>query len=61
MPLRLTVGGKGLAQGIVELRSRRTGETVNVPLDSLVDGVREAAQSEWRWITDMVKPEVIES
>jgi prolyl-tRNA synthetase len=33
MPTRVTVGAKGLARGIVELRDRRTGEQSEVPVD----------------------------
>jgi prolyl-tRNA synthetase len=32
MPVRVTVGAKGLARGIVERRDRRTGEQAELPL-----------------------------
>jgi prolyl-tRNA synthetase len=47
MPLRLTIGAKGLKDGIVELRDRRTKEVVKVrPEDAAaaVSGARERMQ-----------------
>ena len=60
MPLRLTVGGKGLAAGIAELRFRRSGEQRSIPLAELVEGVRAAADEEWAWIKAMLKPETLD-
>ncbi|HZP28904.1 MAG TPA: proline--tRNA ligase [Acidimicrobiia bacterium] len=40
MPTRVTVGAKGLARGIVELRDRRSGEQTEVPI---ADAVRALA------------------
>jgi len=42
MPLRLTVGARGLKDGVVELRDRRTKEVVKLPPDAVVDAVRAA-------------------
>jgi prolyl-tRNA synthetase len=42
MPLRLTVGSKGLKDGIVELRDRRTKEVVKVKPEDVVDAVKAA-------------------
>jgi len=61
MPLRITVGAKGLAQGIVELRFRRNGEMRSIPLADLLAGVREAADVEWSWIRALLKPETLET
>jgi prolyl-tRNA synthetase len=36
MPIRLTVGGRGLQNGIVEMKLRRNGESAELPLDNLV-------------------------
>jgi prolyl-tRNA synthetase len=41
VPLRVTVGSRGLKQGIVEVRIRRTGETHEVPLEGAVDKIIE--------------------
>ena len=38
MPVRLVVGAKGLARGVVEWRSRATGEERDVALDGPVEG-----------------------
>ena len=60
LPLRLTVGGKGLQAGALELKVRRTGEMKSVPLDNLVAGMRAAADEEWAFINAKVKEEVLE-
>jgi prolyl-tRNA synthetase len=44
MPLRLTVGAKGLKDGVVELRDRRTKEMVKVKPDEIVAAVATAAE-----------------
>jgi prolyl-tRNA synthetase len=41
IPLRVTIGPKGLAEGIVEVRERRSGQVIKVPKDQLVQIVRE--------------------
>jgi prolyl-tRNA synthetase len=43
MPLRLTVGAKGLKDGIVELRDRRTKDVQKVKPEEVVAAVREFA------------------
>jgi len=37
IPLRVTVGEKGLAQGVVELRDRKSGEVTKVKVDEAAD------------------------
>jgi prolyl-tRNA synthetase len=44
MPLRLTVGAKGLKDGVVELRDRRTKEVVKVKPDEVVAAVTAARE-----------------
>jgi prolyl-tRNA synthetase len=39
-PLQLTLGGKGLARGIVETKDRRTGEKGEVPLEGFIEAVQ---------------------
>lgn len=39
MPLRITVGDRGLGKGIVEARVRKTGEETGVPRDRAIDGI----------------------
>jgi prolyl-tRNA synthetase len=48
IPYRLTVGPKGLADGIVELHSRRTGESRDLPLAHAAETVIEAVLDERR-------------
>ncbi len=42
IPLRVTIGKRGVAAGTAELTDRATGETVQVPLDDIAKHVREA-------------------
>ena len=44
MPLRVVVGTKGLKDGTVELKDRRTKKMDKVPVDQLVAAVRESAK-----------------
>jgi prolyl-tRNA synthetase len=60
IPLRLTVGGKGLQNGVVELKLRRTGEASTIPLDNLVAGVQAVVDSEWAVIRGMLREERLE-
>ena len=45
MPLRIVVGTKGLKDGTVELKDRRTKKMEKVPVDQLVAAVREFSKS----------------
>ncbi|MEY9944226.1 proline--tRNA ligase [Kitasatospora sp. GAS1066B] len=45
IPLRVTVGKRGLAEGVVELTSRATGETERVPVGEIAERVRKAVTS----------------
>jgi prolyl-tRNA synthetase len=45
LPVQITVGGKGLAQGIVEVKNRRTGEKSTLPADSFEQTFPEWYQS----------------
>jgi prolyl-tRNA synthetase len=42
IPYRLVVGPRGLADGVVELTTRRSGETARIPVDDAVARVGEA-------------------
>jgi prolyl-tRNA synthetase len=46
LPLRLTMGKRGVTNGIVELKNRRTGEGDELALDAVVSGVRAALDGE---------------
>jgi prolyl-tRNA synthetase len=41
LPLRLVVGGRGVKEGVAELKVRATGEEEKLPLDKVVDAVKE--------------------
>lgn len=57
IPLRLTVGGKGLKNGIVERKVRRTGEAGEIALDGLVAGVQSLIEAEYAAIRSLLKEE----
>src|SRR5690606_14511882 len=57
MPLRLTVGGKGLQSGVVEYKVRRTGESGTIPLNDLVNGVQALLAAEWAELAKLRQPE----
>ena len=46
IPLRVTVGKRGLAEGMVEITRRATGETVSVALGDVLPRVRDALAAE---------------
>jgi prolyl-tRNA synthetase len=48
IPYRITVGPRGLAEGIVEVNVRASGETENVPLADVVSSVAASVQNERR-------------
>ena len=41
LPWRITVGPRGLKNGVVELTSRRTGQSVELPPEAAVQKVAE--------------------
>lgn len=57
IPIRLTVGGKGLKNGIVERKVRRTGEAGEIALDGLVAGVQDLIDAEYAVINQALKAE----
>ena len=48
MPLRVTVGEKGLKEGIVELRDRRTGTVDKVAVADAVETCERRVRDELR-------------
>jgi prolyl-tRNA synthetase len=44
-PIRITVGKKGLAEGVVELQIRRTGETQKVAPERIVPTIRRVVDA----------------
>jgi prolyl-tRNA synthetase len=42
IPLRITVGKRSLADGVVELTDRASGQTERVPIDEVVERIRKA-------------------
>jgi prolyl-tRNA synthetase len=46
VPLRVTVGEKKVAEGLVEIRNRMTGETMDLCLRDAVDGIKKLVEKE---------------
>jgi prolyl-tRNA synthetase len=44
VPIRITVGERGMKEGIVEIRLRETGETTKVAINAAVDRATEMVQ-----------------
>lgn len=59
IPIRLTIGGKGLKNGVVEQKVRRTGESGEIALDKLVAGVQNLIAAEYAAIRLLLKEEVL--
>ena len=57
IPIRLTVGGKGLKNGIVERKVRRTGEVGEIALDGLIDGVQQLIAAELAVVQQLLRIE----
>ncbi|MHC1712352.1 MAG: proline--tRNA ligase [Solidesulfovibrio sp.] len=50
-PIQLTLGGKGLAKGVIEIKNRRTGEKGELPLEGFLDAFlawRESVRQGWK-------------
>jgi len=45
IPLRIVVGSKSLAEGKVELKLRKTGEMLSLPIDEAIEHVRQVIAS----------------
>ena len=56
IPIRLTVGGKGLKNGIVEMKLRRNGGTGEIPLATIVQEVQALIAVEMAGIQAKVVP-----
>jgi len=59
LPIRLTVGARGLKNGVVELQMRRTGASDEIALNQLVDEVRKRVEAEWEAIRSTLREEVL--
>lgn len=59
LPLRLTMGKRGVENGIVEVKNRRTGESGEIALDEIVAGIRAVLDTERARIAATVVPEAM--
>jgi prolyl-tRNA synthetase len=60
LPLRITIGKKGLDAGTVEVKVRSEAENHDVPLDRLVEHVQGLLDAQWKAINKTVVEEVLE-
>jgi prolyl-tRNA synthetase len=56
LPIRLTVGGKGLKNGVVEMKLRRNGEQRELAVATLVEDVQALIAAEMARIQARVVP-----
>lgn len=54
LPLRLTMGKRGVEKGLVEMKNRRTGEDSELALDEVVAGVRAVLDAERARIAETI-------
>jgi len=47
-PMQLVLGGKGLKNGIVEAKDRKTGERIELPLDGFAEAFAKWRESIWQ-------------
>ncbi|MEM7530668.1 MAG: proline--tRNA ligase [Chloroflexota bacterium] len=59
IPIRLTVGGRGLKNGVLEYSIRRTGEKGEIALDSMLESVQGFVDAEWAVIQALMKTETM--
>ena len=59
IPLRLTVGGKGLKSGALELKLRRSGELREIPVEGVAQAVKAIIDDEIEAIRATLKPEFL--
>jgi prolyl-tRNA synthetase len=59
IPIRLTVGGKGLQRGVVEMKLRRNGATAEFAVETLVDDVWDLIADEHERIQARVVERVL--
>jgi len=57
IPLRLTVGGKGLKSGALEMKVRRSGDMLEIAVDGVVAGVKALVEAEIAAVHATLKPE----
>ena len=57
IPIRLTLGGRGLERGIVETQLRRNGEKGEMALETLVSDIQALIDSETALIMSTLKEE----
>lgn len=59
LPIRLIVGGRGLKNGIVEAKLRRTGESTDLTIDTLVADVQQLIATERALIQETLVEETL--
>ena len=60
IPIRITVGSRGLKSGQLEVKLRRNGESSELPLDGIVNGVQELIAAEIGLVESRIREETVE-
>ncbi len=60
IPVRLTIGARGLKNGVVELKLRRGRDSRELPLDSLVDQIAQVVESEEARVLENIKTDPLQ-
>lgn len=61
IPVRLTIGSKGLQNGVVEFKLRRNGEGGEIRLDTLAEDVEEIIDAEYARLDATLIDEILET
>lgn len=60
IPVRLTIGARGLKNGVVELKLRRGRDSRELPLDGLVDQIAQVVESEEARVLENIKTDPLQ-
>ena len=60
IPVRLTIGARGLKNGVVELKLRRGRDSREFPLDGLVDQIAQVVESEEARVLENIKTDPLQ-
>ncbi len=60
IPIRLTIGARGVKNGIAELKLRRDDDMHELPLDDLVDRIAEIVEAEEARVLDSIKTDPLQ-
>ena len=59
IPIRITVGSRGLKSGLLEVKLRRNGESSELPLDNIAESVQKLIAAEIGLVERRVREETV--